>query len=69
MPSHTQIIATRRALRLAQLMPWLVAAIAAAGLAWTIAPSLIYRVTPSTTVPECSVTLPETTIRAEEMRT
>lgn len=69
MQTHTQIIATRRALRTVTLMPWLVAAVAAAGFAWAIAPSLIYPATPGTVVPECSVTLPETQVRAQEQRT
>lgn len=64
-----QGIATRRALRTVTLMPWLVAAVAAAGFAWAIAPSLIYPATPGTVVPECSVVLPETTVRAGGQRT
>ena len=67
--THTQIIATRRAMRTVTLMPWLVAATAAAGLAWAVLPSLVYPATPGTAVPECSVTLPETQVRAEEQRT
>lgn len=71
MNHYPRAIATRRALRAVALMPWLVAAVAAAGLAWalsTLWPSLIYPATPGT-VPECSVTLPETQVRAEEQRT
>ena len=65
MQTQAQVIATRRALRAVQLMPWLVAAVAAAGLAWAVLPSLVY----PAVLPECSVTLPETTIRAGEQRT
>lgn len=63
------ILPTRRAMRTVALMPWLVALVAAAGFAWAIAPSLIYPETPGMVVPECSVTLPETTVRASEQRT
>ena len=69
MQTQAQVIATRRALRTVTLMPWLVAAVAAAGFAWAVLPSFIYPATPGTVVPECSVTLPETQVRAEEQRT
>lgn len=70
MQTQAQVIATRRALRAVQLMPWLVAAVATAGLAWAVLPSLIYPAVPGTVVlPECSVTLPETQVRASEQRT
>lgn len=68
MNEYPRAIATRRALRAVTLMPWLVATVAAAGFAWAVAPSFIYPATPGT-VPECSVTLPETQVRAEEQRT
>lgn len=70
MNHNTQVIATRRALRTVQLMPWLVAAVATAGLAWAVLPNLIYPAVLGTVVlPECSVTLPETQVRASEQRT
>ncbi len=72
MNRNTQVIATRRALRAAALMSWLVATVAAAGLAWALSalwPSLIYPATPGAVLPECSVTLPETQVRAGEQRT
>lgn len=63
--NHPQIIATRRALRIVALMPWLVVATAAAGLTWAITPAFVHRAE----VPECNTTLPEVQIRAGEQRT
>lgn len=49
----------------------LIAATSTAGLVWALSllwPSLVYPETPGT-LPECNVTLPETQVRATEVRT